>query len=1024
MKLIKQEKLYFKDDRSDKVYEVDLCEVDGDLYLVNFRYGRRGTTLREGTKTTAVVSRDKAEQIFQRLVDSKRSKGYQILDGEEPLLEEDARSSSPEKENWSPVERGIINRLKKGKVYSGNWKLSRAIWRAGEIGFSDAEPFLHRFSDSEPMTVYCIAWAMGRFGLENSVSFLRELIESAGEQYVKHIAIEALRLTLPEQERQDLITQRIHSLPQPLEKLLVSGSEEAFQSEFSSGLGKKYKPSLLTDLYFIDSPVPRKALLQALRTVGLDPPFFRIIRRIFKTAEMRGDGQVFGYLAYRFEKYKCKIRIPSWTWHGYQKPTLGANPQHAFSVQTRDYFRRRVWNTLKRLGEAGHDSFVPMAVGTLLPFTDDDAKPVRTDHRYHYDYKLRQGHSETIQWDIFGGYWAFNQLLYRNSVRYVPLRGKKSFRLAANHQPGCPAPQESEEAFADLWIAQPRGLVHLLTESKCRPVHDFAVKAIRKCPKFLQELPIDVIKILISSGYESTMELGLEMAVSRFDKANLDSDLVLALANCRLDRARSQAKLWMVAHRQTFFKDIGFVYEVLTSNYSDIRSVGMEQLFSIPSDETALKVLTGRLVAFLQSAKDDEKEIAASVGSVLLQKFFQPFVSNLGENVLCDLLSNKLIEVQSFVGSVVLNHSRFSQAPTERILDLLIRASHPSVREIGIQLVSNLPEKQLKNNIDFLSELCCHQFEDVRKEIRPIVKRLIDQDREFSQQFSLTLVRKLLIPGAPEGVPTHISRLLREDFSDQLDHIVPETVFDLLHSKSSPAQEVGGFLLSRNVDPNSVSISQIVRLASHDVLAVRQSVWRMYEDNVHRMQEELAGSIRIVDAKWEDSRRFGFQFLKQKLDHSLLTPDVLISLCDSVREDVQQFAKEMITRRFESEHGAEYLVKLSEHPTASMQLFASNFLIEYGSDDSEKMKQMAPYFVSILSRVNKSRVAKDRVLAFLKSEATNNKTSAKTIGRIFDRISATCAIQDRAASIEAMVALNESHPEIDLPIKLKNQEVR
>src|SRR5215472_7275646 len=64
VKLIKQVRLEFRQGTSDKVYEVDLCEVGPGQYVVNYRYGRRGTTLRDGSKTAAPVPRDKAESVF------------------------------------------------------------------------------------------------------------------------------------------------------------------------------------------------------------------------------------------------------------------------------------------------------------------------------------------------------------------------------------------------------------------------------------------------------------------------------------------------------------------------------------------------------------------------------------------------------------------------------------------------------------------------------------------------------------------------------------------------------------------------------------------------------------------------------------------------------------------------------------------------------------------------------------------------------------------------------------------------
>ncbi|MDF1661124.1 MAG: hypothetical protein P1V97_05105, partial [Planctomycetota bacterium] len=67
MKIIKRVCLGFTDGKSDKVYEVDLYDVGGN-YVVNFRYGKRGGNLKEGTKTASPVSSAKAEIVFQKLV--------------------------------------------------------------------------------------------------------------------------------------------------------------------------------------------------------------------------------------------------------------------------------------------------------------------------------------------------------------------------------------------------------------------------------------------------------------------------------------------------------------------------------------------------------------------------------------------------------------------------------------------------------------------------------------------------------------------------------------------------------------------------------------------------------------------------------------------------------------------------------------------------------------------------------------------------------------------------------------------
>jgi len=94
MNLIRKARLFFKEGKSDKVYEVDLCRLSQGRYVVNFRYGRRGSNLREGTKTTEPVDRQQAEEIYDSVVVSKINKGYQDTDKQVDVSEE-APASPP-----------------------------------------------------------------------------------------------------------------------------------------------------------------------------------------------------------------------------------------------------------------------------------------------------------------------------------------------------------------------------------------------------------------------------------------------------------------------------------------------------------------------------------------------------------------------------------------------------------------------------------------------------------------------------------------------------------------------------------------------------------------------------------------------------------------------------------------------------------------------------------------------------------------------------------------------------------------
>ena len=75
MEECKSTSLYYREGSSDKEYHVRL-EAKDNGFVVNIAFGRRGSTLSTGTKTSAPVYYDAALMIFDKLVREKKAKGY------------------------------------------------------------------------------------------------------------------------------------------------------------------------------------------------------------------------------------------------------------------------------------------------------------------------------------------------------------------------------------------------------------------------------------------------------------------------------------------------------------------------------------------------------------------------------------------------------------------------------------------------------------------------------------------------------------------------------------------------------------------------------------------------------------------------------------------------------------------------------------------------------------------------------------------------------------------------------------
>ena len=67
--------LYYREGSSDKVYQAAI-EPDGNQFVVNFAYGRRGSTLTTGTKTSSPVDYETAKKIHTKLIGENKAKGY------------------------------------------------------------------------------------------------------------------------------------------------------------------------------------------------------------------------------------------------------------------------------------------------------------------------------------------------------------------------------------------------------------------------------------------------------------------------------------------------------------------------------------------------------------------------------------------------------------------------------------------------------------------------------------------------------------------------------------------------------------------------------------------------------------------------------------------------------------------------------------------------------------------------------------------------------------------------------------
>lgn len=1062
MKLIRQTQLHFREGNSDKVYEVDLCETSGQ-YLVNFRYGRRGSSLKEGTKTVSPVSRAEAEKIFQKLVEEKTKKGYRVVSGasKEQISQQTkppVSKSVDEEARLQKVLEHLAAAVKKQKPPKSKhaWPIERVIWRAGELKIKEAAPLLVQLiGTSNALRDYCIAWSLGWCGDENSLPALSQLYNNPNTgDSVRRIAGEAMMKLSDEEHRGYLRDRMISQLPPELRDLARNGPVESFAESLHAYLQSpaRERYAALEQLYAVDNEYVRPALLKTLRAIPFRPNSFKTVRHIFKIAEYRYDAEVFGVIARRFEDEKAGYQhSPYWDSIYLQKEDgkyeyvkrkdelKSPTARIAYGNNTRDYFCRRTWRALRALGEIGDAEYVKMAVGALLSYTDADAMPPRESTYTTYfnpvtrRYDWRNPQTRTTYYDSFAPYILFNHILYENSPRYEFKTNSRAWRCKGSYKPGGPEPKVREEAFPKLWEKQPVGLLHLLSESECLPVHQFAVKALRDCHDFLDQIDVDAIIMLLERQYDVTAQFGFELAKKRYNPQQPNKELVFAVATCANADARAEGCRWIDSRRDLFVKDDDFLIALLTCAYGDTRAFAANLLRSTTFADSEAQILIARLIAHLVSFDESKGEEAKDLADAIF-KSFSPQLRKLGMSVIRDLLDHTLVEVQELGGNILLNHETPAVKLPNDIITALIESPFESMRGIGIKLFGQLPDDVLLERESVIISLLTHRLEDVHNAIRPVIKRLAGNNLEFASRLARLVVTDLLKSEKNEGVHNRLARSLNEDLSSWVTNATIEIARDLISTSSPAAQEVGGRLIqTRAADwHKNFATDEIVSFTNNEIKTVREASWALANISLARFraasnfshQAEVSVAVRALDSRWEDSQAFWFDFFKIKLTSEDLTPDILITICDSVKDNVQKFGRDLLLAYFKEENGQDYMLKLSEHPTTNMQLFVTNYLERYAADSTERMVQLTPYFVRVLSSINKARVAKQRIYAFLETEAAKSEQAAQTVVQILERQSATIAITDKATAIELMLKIHCLFPQISLPLDIKLTEVR
>ncbi|WP_291728748.1 WGR domain-containing protein, partial [Bernardetia sp.] len=1094
MKLIEQSKLYFKEGNSDKVYEIDLCEVGGNLYVVNFRYGKRGANLKEGTKTPAPVSRPKAQAVFTALETEKTKKGYQKqADTNEPKEKEFPSSISSKEE-------AILQRLRedvqKAKSSDGNvksifkteWKTGRVAWQVGEVKLKSATPLLiellEKDDNLETIDIYSILWALVRCEEEKAVSFFKHYENDKNiESHIQKIAIEGL-LTIGN-KKEETAKKLFDSLPPTIQEFVRNQSIREVKKEIQQRIAEKQKDfQFLETLYLLVHSYPflQKTVLETLSELPLRPPFFKYIRSIYKLAELREDVRILGLLSYRFEKNSAMYRSTKITedsntnnWY-YQyrvrryipeinqqirditKEVKNKNSKIGYSEQTRAYFQRRDLRRLKdiAINDENHN-YVKLATSILLSYQKQDYQTHfvsrigysawdRSTRKYTHNFVIYPENSSSLllnlilngqnkELELVDKKWRKKEkvtVVSNNWYAQPPAQKEKLSTLKRINVFNKRTQQEQKERFKrteffpEKWDALPEAYIQLLAEAKLDMIHEFAYKNLKRHDQYeelVAKFDVKLLKKLLASESQIPAFFGVEICKEKLEQ-NFDKELTLLLLNSKVEEGRKLAQEIIEKNASSFTEDVNFtlfVSELIFNQYADIRSWVNEFLQKITLSSDKWKIVVGKAISEMLGTNNSEDqyystEILKDAQNVLKTNA-KTVLENVGWNIVLELLEDKILQNQVFASDILLIKSKLIKATDIpfSILNGFFESNSEKIRANGMEIFSNYPASFLLEAHELLGNMLVSPHQNLRSSAREIVIKLVqdnvNQNSKEGKEFAESIVTKLVVSlrkKDPEeikieelsklqnvnnserqsnvsslvqpSVHKEIAKLLINHFDKYLAQITLKTTLNLLHGNYREGQFVGFHILKNHIVTNKekeeISMRQLVALANHELLEIRHWTLEYYQNTLARIRYEREESLRILDAKWDDVREKAMAFFRENFTESDWDVDSLVSIADSVRPDVEAFGKELITKFFKNEDGEKYLTMLSQHPSNSMQLFATNYLERFATGNLKRLKEMEFYFRCVLMQVNKGRIAKNRVLDFLEKEAFASKETA------------------------------------------------
>lgn len=1010
MILVKEQLLHFKSSTSDKVYEVALFKLGENEFVVNFKFGRRGNTLQEGTKTVYPVSLDAAESIYEKLINQKLAKGYRhITDRNDLELSIEEIPSSENRLRANKVS-SYLEAFANGTPPAINWRLSRIIWRAGELRLVSALPAVRRLLPSlTGQEKYAAIWYLGRLKHTDAQQIL-ESIDVDDRALSRHIYSGALAAFGEPQT----ISSIINGLPSQLQSLYLQRQYDEYMVEANEML---YKLKTTNNQYLFDTYLLtltnnelKQQFSSLLNRVLPEPNYWKYVRYIFKVAEMLDDAPTLGQLAMMLVRNIAGVNSTYVNVRGryqHRREELSKpDAQIAFSKLTKNYFIRRIIRNLERNGKLGNAYYCELATAILTSIHPEDGLLTRREYHYVPDPETNRYRREERCYTQTAHIPYLYEILYAGGSTFE-MNGTNDF-----YQRSDSPIQSREDKYPHLWNKNARQIVALIAHGKIDEVVLSGILMSKDVTDFNSLIEIDDLKNMVSNPYQLLIEFTSNHIRTSYSSNNCPPDVINLLLRSKISSYHDLALSLTKPHFSAFESNEEGVIAAMMLQHKPWHEWLRQHISDSNLSEEAAQIIADGVVSELgKTPIQDLSELTLDT----LFHCFHKTVSHTSIETINALLKSP-DEIKQVLGARLMTVKNIpSHQWPDHIITTLLVSENEIVRSQGMNLVIALSDAELLNKDDLLTTLMTSELRDLRIKSKEIIGRLAPNN-DFRDKMFLRLYPTLLKNQEDETLPEDIHHVIDEYLHQSLPLLLPN-IENVLLDNHRETHLLTWRLLTEYAELTKWPISLIALMGHHDMKQIRELAMNYFDANVARIKEYKHDALLILASNWSEVQSWATQYFDKNFNAQDWTPALIVSLCDSVHLYAQQYGIRLLSKFFNSDDGVLYLTQLSEHPNENIQLYTTNYLDKYAYNNLSILNKLMPYFKTVLMAINKNSASKARVFRFIKKQITEGHEYAELFAPLLNDLVQTIAIMNKADVILLLNTIKTTYPHIDVELE-------